>query len=160
MLYILYFTSIQHFTPSPAVVSEDCHHVDNIYEDMELHSTPLRTDTLSSSEAINGLCVIESGQGSVEQPSAIEVGHRLSSYGSNRGRRFCHKCGVSLNKDRPTQFRTVVVQFSLASSIDDLPPNHFQIQLFLVCACNSTMIAMRNLTPTVEHDCRLVLQEG
>ena len=55
-------------------MSEDSHHVDNIYDDMELHSTPLRTDTIHNSEAINGLCVIESGQGSVEQPSALEVG--------------------------------------------------------------------------------------
>ncbi|XP_063676791.1 BCAS3 microtubule associated cell migration factor-like [Bolinopsis microptera] len=55
------------------VVSEDSHHADNIYDDMELHSTPLRTDTIHNSEAINGLCVIESGQGSVEQPSALEL---------------------------------------------------------------------------------------
>jgi len=38
------------------VVSEDSHHADNIYDDMELHSTPLRTDTIHNSEAIN-VCV-------------------------------------------------------------------------------------------------------
>ena len=56
------------------VVSEDCHTIDNIYDDMELHSTPLRTDPLTNSEKINGLCVIESGHGSYEgQPSSLEV---------------------------------------------------------------------------------------
>ena len=59
----------------PSVVSESLQGIENIYDDMELHSTPLKTDplTMPNSDTINGLCVIESGQGSVDDDSSIQV---------------------------------------------------------------------------------------
>lgn len=63
------------------VVSESLQGIENIYDDMELHSTPLKTDplTMPNSDTINGLCVIESGQGSVDDDSSIQVNMTVES---------------------------------------------------------------------------------
>jgi len=65
----------------PSVVSESLQGIENIYDDMELHSTPLKTDplTMPNSDTINGLCVIESGQGSVDDDSSIQVNMTVES---------------------------------------------------------------------------------